>query len=433
MGRTSAASGSVGESHANGLLSRLFISCHQTQGGDPVDWACKELRVEPFGDDLYRDPTLYFQIQVKAHRRFRRRPEIARETFDHWVVSCETQPVFVITVREVNAVRQEYSFLCFHDWLLTQEAAQALCGRGSANLSLAGFRIVDDDAGNFHDALKAEADRALQDSEAPWATLRDFGLFPFNEAQFFMYMEFVPFAELPSTVRHAVSSRGSGSIPMLVRDAIRTGGSGNPELVEWVEQLRRMAPPQGASSFQRRQFQHFVNAMSSYQKKLPCLPSFRIAEVSTWRAFVSMYPNSVLMLEQVIRHSKNPRDLMFASAMLPMLANSSDRRLQRKSRDAVAQLIKRRELSDQYAFCRELYRGPAEAGDSASLKKAKAFLKKRNRHAPVTELEFLEEYGWTLGTVAKNIERKLTAPSVRDLPLQDFYSTMGEITLGVIP
>ncbi len=242
-------------------------------------------------------------------------------------------------------------------------------------------------------------------------------------------MELASFAELPRHLFKMLSKEGVRSVPILTRHLLENKGDVDQLLEDWVKTLLSLAPPPSQSSFQRRQFLEFIKIMTNFRKGLPLppLPPFRLAEVNCWRAIVAMYPHAVEMLKHVICHSKRQNDIMFVSAMLPILALSSDRVISCRAFEAINLLSEKLDLSSSYAFRRELYRGPAEAGDEHSLKKAIAVLKSRG--SAEDELSFLDSYGWTIDVLRSNLDRKLRTPTIRDEPLKPFYLTMSELLL----
>lgn len=427
MGREQPSAGEAAEDHARGFLRRSFQDLQKSQPGAAVDWACHGLRRARASSEAYRDPTLNFLVQVKGCDAFPKEISVARPTFEYWLRHSETQPVFVLLVREVRGNRQEYLFLCFHDWLLTSPGQAAICNRhAQVSLRRKDFTKSDPDGDDLHAKLLEEADRALRVAGSPWVTLRDFGLLPFDEALFHEYMELASFAEPPTRVVKLLAREGFPSAPTLTRRLLQGEAAGDQELTEWANAVRALAPPPSLTSFQRTQFRHFSKTIKNLGRGLP-LPAFRVAEVNCWRAMVAMYPHAIYMIEHAIRHSKREGDIIFASAMLPMLALSSDRGIRQRAFEAIQMLYQRRDLSPSYAFRRELCRGPAEAGDERALAEAIAILKSRG--AAEHERSFLEGYGWPSEVLGANLDRKLRRPAIRDEQLKPFYLVMGELLL----
>ena len=200
----------------------------------------------------------------------------------------------------------------------------------------------------------------------------------------------------------------------LIRSVIEDGADIDPTLAHWVQSLRQMAGSQGKTTFQRRQFAKFVKAMQCWFRdgNVPRLPQFHVARVNAWRVFTVMYPQSIQMYQAVIRYSQIYSDIMFASAMLPMLANASNRNVSGTARDVINLLKSRRDDFSNYAYRRELLRSPAEAGDHNSLVAVTDLVTRPESRR--LELTFLSNYGWTLELLEVNLFRKLQQPTLRD-------------------
>ena len=434
MGRDQPAFGEAGEGHAHDYLLGSFRHLHKSQAGEFVDWDCHGLKHARESSQTYRNPTLRFYIQVKGTKNeFPREISVTRSTFTLWLRHCENQPVFVLFVRKVQANLQEYRFLCFHDWLLKSHGQSAICDRGpTISLKIRDFK-ESNDGNKFHEDLLKDGDRALRDPGSLWGTLRDDGLLPFDEALFHDLMEFASFAEPPTQVVKLLAKEGLPSVPDITRHLLEKEDSEEDSLdqllEEWANTLRTIAPAPSQNSFQRRQFRLFRKMMMNFKKglTLPQFPPFKIDYVSCWRAIIAMYPNSIKMLQYVIRYSQRPGDIKFASAMPPMLALSSDRLIRDQASEAIRLLCQRRDFSSSYSYRRELCRGPAEAGDERSLKEAIKILKSRKSISD--EIAFLDDYGWKKEVLQANLDRKLITPTIRDEPLKDFYLAMGDLLL----
>jgi hypothetical protein len=118
------------------------------------------------------------------------------------------------------------------------------------------------------------------------------------------------------------------------------------------------------------------------------------------------------MIRTVVRHSVRENDLMFASALLPILALSENPSVSASALDVSRELRDRRREYSSYRFQREMYRGAAEAGDVKELIKGVEFIARHG--ASSQEAKFLDRYGWTEDVRPLNLRRKLENPAQRD-------------------
>jgi hypothetical protein len=164
----------------------------------------------------------------------------------------------------------------------------------------------------------------------------------------------------------------------------------------------------------------------SYEKGI-ALPPFRIAALSCWRSFVAMYPYSVNMLDHIASNSNQENDLMFISALLPLLALSTNSAVSDRAWQVIAKLKKRHADFSSYAFQRELFRGAAEAGDKTALAQGIDLI--TEAESLPRERGFLEAYGWPEEALVANLTRKLSHPTRRDQNLESWYEAMAETLL----
>ncbi|SRR6266849_5217715 len=425
MGREQPLKGEAGEYAVLPLLRQSFSNSAKTIAGAPLDWTCSELRVTPGSTDLYVDPALRFHFQVKTYDQ----PsfDIGRETFRNWTTLSEYEPVILVSVKLRGGGGAQFSYLAFHDWLISRMGREAMTSKAPVRFGPRDhFEKVDPQGSNFHRMLVREAERASANSASPWTTLRDYGLFPFDESMLLQYTELVAFAEVPNEIAKRLADFGS-SARHVIRAAVEDGQETDELINKWIEGIKTLTPQLQASSFQRRQFARFVRTLNRFPDGIR-LPRFRIGEVSCWRAFVSMYPHSLRMLDHIARSSKNENDLMFASALLPMLAVSNNVRVSGEARDISRRIQMRQAEFGSYAFQREMYRGAAEAGDRLSLKKGIDFI--AGKSSVASERMFLEAYGWPDDALSANLHRKLTYPARRDVFLKEWYDAMANILLG---
>ena len=325
MGREQPLTGDSGENLALDLLRRSFLTPAKTQSGAPTDWVCRELRARSGSEDLYSDPTLNFHFQIKTTERGGKFA-VSGPTFRSWLALFEYQPVIIIFIEPIKVGKQRYWFQALHDWILRPQGQKALTapGRGVELRIEYGFTLSDDEGQNFHNKMLEEAERASASLSSPWATLRDYGLYPLDESAFLQYMELAPFAEAPLEISKQLALQGTRNRHLVNDLMARKNADQNSLLAGWIKELQSLAPQAKPTSFQRAQFQHFANALTNH-RKVTQLPKFRIAELNCWRSFVAMYPHSLNLLEHVAVHSKREDEVcMFLSALLPLLALSTN-------------------------------------------------------------------------------------------------------------
>lgn len=425
----------TGEDYASAYLKGSFWRLFSGDAIAPFDRSCQELLQARDAVLLWAEPTLFFHFQVKEGPSYWSDGiSVVRSTFESWLRHVERQPVFLLYVREINATSQEYWYLPLHEWLLTERAQHFLVRADSTpRFSVKrDFTRSDKDARNFHAALLSEASRAIREETSPWATADDWTVFPFDEVWLLRHMERASFLELPKAVLESLRAASPFSARQRIRQLLSGDSSPVPIASEWLDSVTRLARSvPSATSFQRRQFQRFVRTVKAFEghRVLLRLPVFRIAELSCWRTFVAVYPRSLRLLNQVVLSSPHTNDVMFAAALLPILALSEDGGLS----GAAGQVLhsvqgKVSSLSPStlaaYAFQREMLRSLIESGDrrfTASLVDLVG-----QEGLPTLERAFLTRYGWPPQSLRGNIERKLNRPTRRDENLKPLYEVMGD-------
>ena len=422
MGREQPGSGDAGEGLGGNYLNYSFTNrgVSKIQPGSAVDFACWGLRAARSATLLSPHSTVVFHFQIKSSMTSF---NVNRNTFDEWLALTETQPVILMAVDRKAPNKQEWSFMCLHSWLLTDRGREALTNsRRIPFTPTRDFTPVDERDSNFHKLLISEANRAEASQTSVWWTLRDYGLLPFDESLFLKYLELASFAEIPREL--ALQLQELGKVPSVTRGLITGELECDNQLKNWIETIRKRAGPLAATGFQRRQFGHFVKAMNNWHDKndLAILPAFRAPEVGAWRAFSVMYPQSLEMYKAVILKSNNPGHIMFASAMLPLLALTTDRAVSAKAWDIIRLLKNRFKDFSDYGFQRELLRSPAEAGEPTALASVVDLVTRKESRR--LELNFLDRYGWKQDLLESNLVRKLNQPLLRDEYLQRLYEGM---------
>jgi len=429
----------TGEDHASAYLKGSFGRISSGDATSPLDRTCHDLLQSRDSTLLWSDPTLRFHFQVKeGHSWWKDGIPVRASTFESWLRHVQRQPVFLLYVREINATSQEYWFLGLHDWLLTEAAQPYLAQEAPGprfNIKRE-FSRSDRDAHNFHEALLAEGSRAAREDGSPWATLDDWTVFPFDELFLLRHMEKATLLELPAQVLRDVRAHAPLGWRQHVRQHLLGEARDVRTMSEWLASLRQLSEfvPSG-TSFQRKQFLRFVKTVNDFEQQgtLRRLPPFQVGEVGCWRAFVALYPGSMRMLHQVLASSPHANDIMFAAALLPILALSEDGGVSDSAR-LTLRLVQDKVTSASvstlaaYAFEREMLRSLAESGDRRCGAKLVDYLAKHG--VPNFEKRFLTEYGWPAASVPGNIERKLNRPTRRDENLRSLYEVIGDLVVS---
>ena len=155
----------------------------------------------------------------------------------------------------------------------------------------------------------------------------------------------------------------------------------------------------------------------------------------SWDIFgiVAVYPRTVRMLQQVVAMSPHANDVMFAAALLPILALSEDGGVSDGAKPAL-RLVQSKvsgapvSALSAYAFQREMLRSLAESGDRRSGAGLVDYVAKQG--GTTLETRFLTRYGWPAESVRGNIERKLSRPTRRDENLRPLYEAMGDLLVS---
>ena len=241
-------------------------------------------------------------------------------------------------------------------------------------------------------------------------------------------MKFARFWGIPTKVFQHLTRRTGGRVPSAVKDYLFSGVEPeDPEVATWRSLVLKQASLYPPTGLEPAHFRHFARLLTR-PESLIRLPPFRIAEVNTWRAFVSTYPESVHGLSNLVAHSSDPPTVAFAAALLPILALSEDRQTHQLAWQALQGLESRMGDFRPYYVRREFLRTPAEAsGEKEYVKKAIALLKREG--ASGAERRYLSRYGWTPEIVPVKLNQKREHPTIRDETLLEYFEAMGEILL----
>ena len=424
------------------LLLRQGLQLFRGSAGDPgISQFLGDsfLEVVPRSDFLYecrdlregrREPTRYSRRRVTFHvltvisdvvTNGSRPFEIRSIPLRPWLELVEAEPVVLLLAHPVRLAQLRFRMLWLHDWVVRRARQPSPDWDDVQAVPLTDFIRVDPGGVNFHARATEDLDRVTGSSEAMWRTLKDYGLIPVDEMTLLEFIEFARFLEAPKKVFDQFAE--IGRFTDVVVDYMRTQGiTSNPIVDQWLRSIRQLTT--GSSEFERRQFKRFSSFMEKGGKGVR-LPPFRGPEVGCWRTFVAMYPDALKGLEFVVRNSQIGNDVAFAAAMLPMLSLSTDRIISAKASAVLKKVPDRIPDFPAYAVRRELLRAPAEGGVDGWLSKAVDLVAKEGING--SEQRWLTHYGWTVDLVEANVERKLTAPTIRDERIPLHYEAIGYV------
>ncbi len=442
-------SGAIGENWAAGFLGRFFLDISKPQTG-PIDLCSHTgLRKHPgLCSEPYLSVSVPFHFQVK-HGRTISQFQVTRSTFDDWLNRSENEPVIILHVTEESSTRPEFSFLVFHDWLYQDRATLALVSREHLPIDFfpQDFSRVEDDSENFWRALTAEADRAGRSASHPLTTTVHNRLYPANEASLLLNLEVLPHLEVSARIASRVYREfqmlSDTYLPALVRRALDGELSLESVLDEWWPRIRNfLAIGPSPDSFERRQFRCFIDALAAFGGGRPFrLPPHKTGELGCWRLFVSQYPYSINLLEHVLRNAtrldSRGDDIIFALALLPLLALNGDAIIHMRVMDLLSELDEhvRYNGSDNYLsyrLVREYYRTRLEAGDYKCVERANDVLFRGTKNG--WEERHMREYGWWPNdeSLLANLSRKIKRPTLRDENTLQFHYTMQECLVPIV-
>lgn len=195
-----------------------------------------------------------------------------------------------------------------------------------------------------------------------------------------------------------------------------------PQIRAWLDDILRPRD-RGREQHERKQFQSFVRAMQDVgcAEVLP-IPGFTYDEISCWRVFIQLFPESLCLLKQVSEHPSHYRaDQLMAVALLSSaLATADDQVLAGRAHDTLTRLSSvaansRTYRFQHYAVIRQLYFAMAEAhGDLAWVNRCVNFIR---RHPATWDLRLTRAYSrdHTDGALARSVMKKIECPKPRDV------------------
>ena len=300
------------------------------------------------------------------------------ETLRKWTDLVEREPVILLRIEILSVERQEYRFLILHDWMIENpEWPRRVAFQKTVSFALDAFQQVGPTADNFQQALTTEADRVLAKPSALWRTRRSL-LVPIREVDLFHHFGHLGVFEIPAgAVQEALNMNHENKIAadiwLLLRnlwslpERYRREASKLPQIRAWLDDILRPRD-RGREQHERKQFQSFVRAMQDVgcAEVLP-IPGFTYDEISCWRVFIHLFPESLCLLKQVSEHPSHYRaDQLMAVALLSSaLATADDQVLAGRAHDTLTRLSSvaansRTYRFQHYAVIRQLYFAMAE-------------------------------------------------------------------------
>jgi hypothetical protein len=308
---------------------------------------------------------------------------------------------------------------------------------------------MDESGSNFQEALLSEANRVLRKPRALWRTRRS-RILPIGELDVFRRAGHLQRFESPQAVLDEASQRTEvcasedvwhflhalWSLPAKYRDEANS----LPGVRQWLRQI--LEPPTSpAVARQRDQFRRFVTAMRTYdQGQVFPMPAFKWEEVSSWRIFLLIFPESFRLLARLFSHPEfwSPSQRMAALLLASTLANSDDSVMEAKAANDLIRHWReefdspRVDTYSKYKLVQQYYFASAEAeGGNTQVERCLNFIVRNSGpdYSWNTRLNS-EYYGDRSGVrKARAVVAKWQNPKPRDLKAM----RVNELILGTIP
>lgn len=409
--------GEIGHKLAEAFLLRFLTPARPEP--DPGIDALGHLRMQS------TDPVC-FNFQFKTGRF-----TVDTPTLQKWVSLVEREPMFLLHIKVLSIRRQEYRFLALHSWLLHHpDWPGRLAKQATLNFNLREFRVVDARGHNFERALSDERARILK-QRTLWRT-RDSLLVPISELDLFRHFGRLGQIELPAAVLDEATTRLSGpgihqDLWRLLRnlwalpERYRRQATRLPGVREWLDGISApvaLTPERR----ERREFRNFVRAMEGFSLRgAAALPGFTYDEISCWRVFVQLFPESIHILKRASQYPEAIRSdqLMAGSLLSSALATSDDNVLARRAQDVLRRLRAITTVSRVYSYpsyrvVRQILFAAAEAdGGDRYVRNLLDFI---HRHPEEWDLRLNREYykDRTDLAMVRSTLRKLRRPRERD-------------------
>jgi hypothetical protein len=328
--------GEIGQKLAEALLLRFLTPARPEP--DPGIDAIGHLRMQS------SDPVC-FNFQFKTGDF-----SVETDTLGKWISVLEREPVVLLHIRILSIQQQEYRFLMLHSWMLhNPEWPDKLAIQGKIKFNLDDFQLVDLEGQNFQNALEDERDRILK-KQTIWRT-RNSLLVPISETDLFRHFGALGSMEIPAIVLNEAKMmpetltveidlwrllHNIWSLP----EKYQQQAMGLPGIRNWLNSRMTPIAPK-YKQWERKQFQKFVRAMEGILSgNKISLPSFTYKEISCWRIFVQLFPESIRILNRVSQYPEahQPQELMAASLLSSTLASADDDVLSGKARNLLRRM-----------------------------------------------------------------------------------------------
>jgi hypothetical protein len=410
--------GEIGQKLAEALLLR-FLTPARPEPDSGID-AVGHLRMES-------DESVCFNFQFKTGEFV-----VKTETFRKWTDLVEHEPVILLHIEIPSVQRQEYRFLILHDWMLKNpERPRRVARQKTVSFAPDAFHQVGPTADNFHRALTTEADRIRAKPSALWHTRRSLWV-PIREVDLFHHFGHLGAFEIPAGAVQEASNvtdenKTASAVWGYLRDLWSLPGrypeaSRLPKIRAWLDEILRPRD-RDREQHERKQFQRFVRAMQDVGcAEALSIPGFTYDEISCWRVFTQLFPQSLCLLKQVSEHPSHyrPDQLMAVSLLSSNLATADDQVIAGRAHDTLTRLFSvaansRAYRFQDYAVIRQLYFAMAEAhGDLESVNRVVNFI---HRHPATWDLRLTRAYSRdnTDGALARSVMKKIECPKPRDV------------------
>ena len=294
-----------------------------------------------------------------------------------WMTLTDQQPVFLVEIKAADTEQQRYRFLSVHEWMIQNpDLAARITTQKTVSFPRSNFQQVDPRGENFLAALKDEANRVNKHSSSLWRTrpspspylpvagsdlFRHFGRLPALEASAQLVANMRDGKTLDLDVWHQLHDMSTS--PNQFIDATQS-----PEVRHWLNGIASV-PSKQQIKREIQEFRRFRKAMlDAAHGKLFDFPGFTYGEVSCWRIFMQLYPESLLLLKPLAKYPDkfSAQQLMAAFQLLSTLTSSGDASLAAVSRKLLGELSARY-LSGRaddfrtYTMLRQLHYNLAEA------------------------------------------------------------------------
>jgi hypothetical protein len=329
--------GEIGERLAESLLLRFLTVAKPIpdtgidNAGFMQDWFLKEI-----------GKPVTFKVQVKTGKSFR----VDFKVFNRWLELFEKESIILMHVEIISVSNQIFRCKSLHEWLLDNPNCTSETKKKQINFKINNFIKINDDGENFKKILVEEANRILK-KKSIWRINNNLQL-PLNEIDIFRNLGNLRKFEIPINLKNELTKSTNNIINIDIssneediRNEIRNIWINHPKyqkdlgkgnLFLWLNEVTKLIDKDTYLK-EYNEFKRFVLSMRTFSlktfslKKKPFwFPNFNYLEVSCWRIFVQMYPESIKLIEFVI---SNPwywdnDQILAAFLLLSTLSQDSD-------------------------------------------------------------------------------------------------------------